>query len=51
MNILNGSIPPGAEFSMKPLVEELFSNLESMTLPHALLKVCSLVFQKGGYPT
>ncbi|KIH68854.1 Carbamoyl-phosphate synthase L chain, ATP binding domain protein [Ancylostoma duodenale] len=38
MNILNGSIPPGAEFSMKFLVEELFSYLESLTLPHALLK-------------
>lgn len=40
MNILNGSIPPGANFNMKALVEELFSYLESETLPFALFKVC-----------
>ncbi|VDK62484.1 unnamed protein product, partial [Cylicostephanus goldi] len=38
MNVLHGSIPPGADLSMKNLVEELFSNLESTTLPHALFK-------------
>uniref|UniRef100_A0A8L8K586 Acetyl-CoA carboxylase n=1 Tax=Heligmosomoides polygyrus TaxID=6339 RepID=A0A8L8K586_HELPZ len=38
MNILNGSIPPGANFNMKALVEELFSYLESETLPFALFK-------------
>ncbi|KJH43391.1 Carbamoyl-phosphate synthase L chain, ATP binding domain protein [Dictyocaulus viviparus] len=38
LNILNGSIPPGADFSMDALVDELFSYLESPTLPHALFK-------------
>ncbi|KAJ1348739.1 hypothetical protein KIN20_004112 [Parelaphostrongylus tenuis] len=38
MNVLNGSIPPGANFSMTDLVDELFSHLESLTLPHALFK-------------
>ncbi|CAJ0608732.1 unnamed protein product [Cylicocyclus nassatus] len=38
MNVLHGSIPPGADLSMKNLVEELFTNLESTTLPHALFK-------------
>uniref|UniRef100_A0A1I7WUC5 Acetyl-CoA carboxylase n=1 Tax=Heterorhabditis bacteriophora TaxID=37862 RepID=A0A1I7WUC5_HETBA len=38
MNILNGSIPLGAEFNMGDLVDELFSYLESPSLPHAMLK-------------
>uniref|UniRef100_A0A0K0D5M8 ACC_central domain-containing protein n=1 Tax=Angiostrongylus cantonensis TaxID=6313 RepID=A0A0K0D5M8_ANGCA len=38
MNVLNGSIPPGADFCMTDLVDELFSYLESPTLPHALFK-------------
>ncbi|WKY14248.1 hypothetical protein Q1695_000077 [Nippostrongylus brasiliensis] len=39
MNVLNGSIPPGSNYNtMKNLVEELFSYLESQTLPFALFK-------------
>ncbi|VDM54064.1 unnamed protein product [Angiostrongylus costaricensis] len=38
MNVLNGSIPPGADFCMADLVDELFSYLESPTLPYALFK-------------
>ncbi|XGW34326.1 hypothetical protein V3C99_018295 [Haemonchus contortus] len=38
MNVLRGSIPPGADFNMNDLVEELFCYLESSTLPFALFK-------------
>ncbi|VDO44920.1 unnamed protein product [Haemonchus placei] len=38
MNVLRGSIPPGADFNMNDLVEELFCYLESSTLPYALFK-------------
>ncbi|KAK6034255.1 hypothetical protein COOONC_28229 [Cooperia oncophora] len=38
MNVLKGSIPPGADYSMNDLAEELFHYLESPTLPFAIFK-------------